>query len=166
MYDHCVGGHDTLTGGAGATNSLYGDAYAMYDHSHGGNDTLLGGAGAGTHNNLFGDAQYMYDNSVGGNDTLTGGAGGTNNLFGDAQFMFSNSVGGNDRLISGTASTTCGAMPGFINGVEVSPTTPTGNVITGADIFVFAPNSNNDYIYDFRQSDGDKIDVSAYGFHR
>jgi len=52
----------------------------------------------------------------------------------------------------------------YINGVAASPTPPTGNVVTGADTFVFAPGSNNDSIYDFRQSDGDRIDVSAYGF--
>jgi serralysin len=38
-------------------------------------------------------------------------------------------------------------------------------VISGADTFVFAPGNGNDDINDFRQSDGDRIDVSAYGFH-
>ena len=38
-------------------------------------------------------------------------------------------------------------------------------MVTGADTFVFAPGNGNDDIGDFRQSDGDKIDVSAYGFH-
>ena len=52
----------------------------------------------------------------------------------------------------------------FINGVLASPTAPTGTVVTGADTFVFAPGNGNDDINDFRQSDGDKIDVSAYGF--
>jgi Ca2+-binding RTX toxin-like protein len=37
-------------------------------------------------------------------------------------------------------------------------------VKTGADTFVFAPNSGTDTIGDFRQSDHDRIDVSAYGF--
>ena len=35
---------------------------------------------------------------------------------------------------------------------------------TGADTFVFAPGNGNDDINDFRQSDADQIDVSAYGF--
>jgi hypothetical protein len=52
-----------------------------------------------------------------------------------------------------------------INGVAASPTAPTGAVVTGADTFVFAPGSGNDDINDFRQSDHDKIDVRAYGFH-
>lgn len=37
--------------------------------------------------------------------------------------------------------------------------------MTGADTFVFAPGSGNDDINDFRQSDHDRIDVSAYAFH-
>jgi hypothetical protein len=53
----------------------------------------------------------------------------------------------------------------FINGVAASPTAPTGTVVTGADTFVFAPGNGNDDINDFRQSDGDRIDVSAYGIH-
>ena len=38
-------------------------------------------------------------------------------------------------------------------------------MVTGADTFVFVPSNGNDDINDFRQSDHDKIDVSAYGFH-
>ena len=79
----------------------------------------------------------MYDNARGGNDTLISGPG-TDHMWGDAQ---------------------------FINGVAASPTAPTGTVVTGADTFVFAPGNGNDDINDFRQSDHDKIDVSAYGFH-
>ena len=36
---------------------------------------------------------------------------------------------------------------------------------TGADRFAFAPGNGDDTIHDFRQSDHDKIDVRAYGFH-
>jgi len=39
-----------------------------------------------------------------------------------------------------------------------------GNARGGADTFVFAPGNGNDDINDFRQGDGDRIDVSAYGF--
>ena len=56
--------------------------------------------------------------------------------------MHDNACGGNDTLLGA----------------------PTGNVITGADTFTFAPDSGNDDISDFRQNDHDKIDVSAYGF--
>jgi serralysin len=53
----------------------------------------------------------------------------------------------------------------IINRVPASTNAATGTVVTGADTFVFAPGNGNDDINDFRQSDHDKIDVSAYGFH-
>jgi serralysin len=53
----------------------------------------------------------------------------------------------------------------FINGVAASTNAAIGTVVTGADTFFFAPGNGNDDINDFRQSDHDKIDVSAYGFH-
>ena len=79
--------------------------------------------------------------------------------------MHGNARGGNDTLISGTGTDHMWGDAQFINGVAASPTAPTGNVITGADSFVFAPGNGNDDINDFRQSDHDKIDVSAYGIH-
>jgi Ca2+-binding RTX toxin-like protein len=106
----------------------------------------------------------MQFNSVGGNDTLTAGDSANNTLVGDASSMQDNTVAGNDRLISGTGSDNMWGDAQTINGVAASPTAPTGFVTTGADTFVFKPNSGTDYINDFRQSDGDKIDVSAYGF--
>src|SRR5262249_26227163 len=68
-----------------------------------------------------------------------------------------------DTLISGPGTDHMWGDAQFINGVVASPTAPTGAVVTGADTFVFAPGNGNDDINDFRQSDGDKIDVSAYG---
>lgn len=38
------------------------------------------------------------------------------------------------------------------------------NVTTGTDKFVFEPGNNADNVHDFRQTDHDQIDVSAYGF--
>jgi len=84
---------------------------------------------------------------------------------GDAFFMFDNARGGNDTLISGPGTDHMWGDAQVINGVAASPTAPTGTVITGADTFVFAPGNGNDDINDFRQSDHDKIDVRAYGFH-
>ena len=104
--------------------------------SRGGNDTLVG-ADVTSFNLLFGDANAMRDNARGGDDTLISGTG-ADHMWGDAQ---------------------------FINGVAASPTAPTGTVVTGADTFVFAPGNGNDDINDFRQSDGDRIDVSGYGIH-
>jgi hypothetical protein len=134
-------------------------------NSRGGNDTLTGDANAPAPNVLSGDAGTMHGNSRGGNDTLTGGANATNFLSGDAGTMDGNARGGNDTLISGTGADHMWGDARVINGVAASPTAPTGTVVTGADTFVFASGNGNDDINDFRQSDGDKIDVSAYGFH-
>ena len=79
--------------------------------------------------------------------------------------MSDNARGGNDTLISGTGTDHMWGDAQVINGAAASPTAPTGTVITGADTFVFAPGNGNDDINDFRHSDHDKIDVSAYGFH-
>ena len=106
----------------------------------------------------------MHDNARGGNDTLIGGAS-ASTLFGDAYQMYDNARGGNDTLISGTGTDHMWGDAQFINGVAASPAAPTGNVVTGTDTFVFAPGNGNDDIGDFRQSDHDRIDVSAYGFH-
>ena len=104
----------------------------------------------------------MHDNTRGGNDTLIGGDGGPT-MRGDADAMFDDAIGGNDLLVSAPGPITVGDAA-FINGIAASPTAPTGNVKTGADTFIFAPGNGNADINDFRQTDGDKIDVSAYGF--
>jgi serralysin len=120
--------------------------------SRGGDDTLIGGASSV--NFLFGDAAFMGDGAHGGNDTLTGGDNSVNWLFGDASVMADNAVAGNDTLISGTGTDYMWGDTGEIDGL----------VTTGADTFVFKPGSGNDAIFDFRHVDGDKVDVSAYGF--
>ena len=79
--------------------------------------------------------------------------------------MSDNARGGNDTLISGSGIDHMWGDAQIINGLAASPTADTGTVKTGADTFVFAPGNGNDDIGDFRQSDHDKIDVSAYGFH-
>jgi hypothetical protein len=68
-------------------------------------------------------------------------------------------------LISGAGTDHMWGDAHVINGVAASPTAPTGSVVTGADTYVFAPGNGNDDINDFRQSDHDRIDVRAYGFH-
>jgi serralysin len=165
MSGNARGGDDTLIGADGATfNFFLGDSSDMHDNARGGNDTEIGGAN--TSNTLIGDAFNMFDNSRGGNDTLVGGgAGSDNSMHGDAFFMFGNARGGNDTLISGPGADHMWGDAQVINGVAASPTAPTGSVVTGADTFVFAPGSGNDDINDFRQSDHDRIDVRAYGFH-
>ena len=116
-------------------------------------------------NYLYGDAQEMHDNARGGDDTLGGGGRSTKNLYGDAYTMPDNARGGDDTLISGTGTDHMWGDAQFINGAPASPTAPTGSVVTGADTFVFAPGNGNDDTNDFRQSDHEKIDVRAYGFH-
>ena len=86
-------------------------------------------------------------------------------MLGDSFQMSGNTRGGNDTLISGAGTDHMWGDGEDINGVAASPTAPTGTVVTGADTFVFAPGNGNDNINDFRQSDHDRIDVSAYGFH-
>jgi hypothetical protein len=68
-------------------------------------------------------------------------------------------------LISGTGTDHMWGDGQVLNGVAASPTADTGTVVTGADSFLFAPGNGDDNVYDFRQSDHDRIDVSAYGFH-
>ena len=86
-------------------------------------------------------------------------------VYGDAGAMDGDSRGGNDTLISGTGTDHMYGDALFINDVVASPTAPTGSVVTGTDTFVFAPGNGDDFVYDLRQSDHDRIDVSAYGFH-
>jgi Ca2+-binding RTX toxin-like protein len=132
ISDNARGGDDTLIGGAGGENSLYGDATDLSDSSRGGNDTLIGGDNAT--NYLVGDAgDFMTDNAVGG--LIGGGAG-----------SISYAV---------PAPTICGATPRSLLaappffGVSASPTAPNGNVKTAADTFVFAPSNGYDLIGDF-----------------
>jgi serralysin len=157
-----------LTGGTGQINVLYGDAAVMDGNTVGGDDTLIGNTIPGvvppTENVLMGDAGDMSGNAIGGNDTLIAAGTGINALYGDAHSMDGNAQGGNDVLISGPGNDMMWGDAAIINGVAASPTAPTGNVKTGADTFVFGPNSGTDTIGDFRQSDGDRLDVSAYGF--
>jgi Ca2+-binding RTX toxin-like protein len=156
MEGNSRGGNDVLTGGEFSnSNTLYGDAALMTGNARGGNDTLTGGQFSNV-DTLVGDADRMFGSARGGDDTLTGGDGApTNFLFGDAFVLSGNARGGDDILISGTGTDHMWGDGGV---------SPTGTVQTGADTFVFAPGNGNDDINDFRQSDGDRIDVSAWGF--
>ncbi len=48
--------------------------------------------------------------------------------------------------------------------IAASPMANAGPVSTGSDTFVFAPGNGGGVIHDFRQSDHDRINVSAYDF--
>ena len=162
MEDSSRGGNDQIIGGTGGSGNqlLCGDACMMFGNARGGNDLVIGGDGA--INIIIGDACAMSDNTRGGNDVLVAGnGGGINIMFGDASgfgmavAMSGNAVGGNDTLIGGNAVDNMWGDGLTIDGPDVT---------TGADTFVFAPGNNADTINDFRQTDHDQIDVSAYGF--
>jgi serralysin len=160
MSGNAHGGNDTLTGGTGTfrapfgdpTILEYGDAFAMHVHACGGDDTLIGGFGQAV--SLYGDARTLDGDSCGGNDTLVADSGPY--LYGDAFSLSGDARGGDDILVSGKFTDNLWGDAQVIAGDKVS---------TGADSFIFAPDSGTDYVHDFRQGDHDKIDVSAYGFH-
>jgi serralysin len=131
-------------------SALVGDADDMSGHAQGGNDHLTGGPSLA---NLYGDARTMHDQAIGGDDVLVS-TGFTNNLYGDAETLGDNSRGGNDVLIGGHGT----------DHMWGDAATVAAGALTGADTFVFAPGGGRDDINDFRQSDGDRIDVHAYGF--
>ena len=134
------------TTGSNGTWSFTTNADANVAHTYGINATSPTGIMAkGTGLGLLGHSAV---------DTLTGGAG--NDVI----------VGGpgSDTLIGGRGTDHMWGDGRIINGVP-APNAVTGAVITGADHFIFAPGNGNDDINDFRQSDHDKIDVRAYGFH-
>lgn len=124
---------------------------------NGGSDTLTGGKGRDVYNYLVGDADILKNAATGGGDTLIGGdfVDTDNVLIGDAREL-DGSRGGNDRLISGA-------------GVDLmwgDAQTLTNGAIGGADIFTFRTNCNDDAIFDFNRSEGDKIDLSAFNTGR
>lgn len=155
MHDQATGGNDLLIGGLGAgTNFLHGDAASMTGSSHGGNDTVIGGDSSSM-NVMYGDAFTMADNTVGGNDLLVAGNNSINYMYGDARTMSGNAVAGNDTLVSGSGTDFMWGDAYAIIG---------SGVVTGQDTFVFLQGNGTDSIFDFRQSDGDKIQLSDYHF--
>jgi hypothetical protein len=141
-YGGATGGDDRLTGGATSTNYLFGDASEIRGaNGAGGHDTLTGGANST--NYLYGDAESMVGLATGGNDTLIGGKGGTNTLYGDAKTTGGPVIGGDDRLVS-AAQTTDHMWGDFGSGESL-------NITLGHDTFVFGPNNGTDFVYDFRQ---------------
>ena len=79
-----------------------------------------------------------------------------NIAFGDAHTMSGSAVGGNDTLVAGSGNDSLVGDALFME----------DDATGGADVFVFLPGATPTFhsIVDFRQEDGDRIDVSAYGF--
>jgi hypothetical protein len=166
-----VFGNDTITGGDGVDNNIYGDNFKTLSLGAGsvftgGNDILSGGnglAGEFLFNTINGDSQFLSDGGggasfTGGNDTLTGGSGVnvTNIMVGDVGSAGGMDItGGNDTLISG----------------EFADDQMTGDwgsaagalAVGGSDTFVFGSNNGNDSITDFRSADSDKIKLEGTG---
>lgn len=129
-------GNDTVHAGSGNDRAELGDGD---DTAHGGdgNDTLIGGAGKDL---LYGDQGDDILRGQDGNDFLFGG-GGNDRLEGGAGDDRLEGGWGRDILIGG------GGNDRMIGGGD-------------ADRFVISGNTS---LMDFSRSDGDKIDVSAFG---
>ncbi|MGQ3212946.1 MAG: calcium-binding protein [Shinella sp.] len=166
-----AGGDDTIYGGAG-NDLLQGEA---------GNDTLSGGSG---NDKVFGGDGADSLSGESGNDTLEGGAGndklfggaGADKLYGgDGIDILKGEDGndqlfgrlGNDRLEGGAGNDTLNGDSGndIVNGGVGSDKLSGG---AGADTFVFKSAADStvaatgrDMILDFKQSDGDRIDLTA-----
>ena len=105
----------------------------------------------------------MYDSAQGGSDTLIGGnnsgSGHVNNfLTGDALSMYDSAQGGDDTLIAGTQS----GSGSVINKMWGDAQSMSGSATGGKDTFVFHGDvGTQNYIYDFNQSQLDKIEFSG-----
>jgi Ca2+-binding RTX toxin-like protein len=94
----------------------------------------------------------MTGHARGGNDVLRGSEG-SDTLYGDALFAIDRSRCGNDILLGGKGND-------FMYG-DADSLAPT--VTKGADLFVFAGRSGQDWIGDF-QRELDHLDVRAIGY--
>ncbi len=115
-----------------------------------GDDTIFGGAGD---DHLFGDTDLGLTNGgTGDNDVLYGDAG-EDVLVGDAPYLIKGATGGEDTLNGGAD-----------DDILWGDGNLQSNASGGADVFEFDLGSGQDVIMDFRQEDGDLIDLSDYGF--
>lgn len=146
-WDH--GGDDVLTA-TGYGNALFGDGTSINGNGLGGNDVLTA---VGSFNSLYGDAVNLNDNSTGGDDELIS-SGDINTLYGDALSLNGNSAGGNDTLITSSGTD-------YLYGDAVYLAL---GAVGGADTFKFLQGTGDHYVMDFHAAEGDKIDLSAYGF--
>ncbi|MGD9538967.1 MAG: calcium-binding protein [Alphaproteobacteria bacterium] len=165
MSNNSRGGNDVLSA-TGSGNELYGDAGGdMSSNARGGNDTL---EVVGDGNLLIGDASHMLGNARGGDDSLSA-TGNDNVLHGDALSMSGNARGGNDLLVGGIGGDLLVGDALLMSGGNAKGGNdqlwgdPQGAASGGADSFAFAGAFGKDVVNDFRQSDGDQIQLSGYG---
>ncbi|WP_309546971.1 calcium-binding protein [Sphingomonas sp. SUN019] len=154
--DYLLGGqqNDRLEGGAG-NDRLVGDL--VFLSAAAAKDTLYGGDGDDV---LVGDAQRFLSAGRGASDALWGGAG-NDILVGDGDQMDAGSVGAAD-VLHGDAGydVLYGDAIFMAMGARGGADKLYGE--GGSDRFVFAHGSGADEILDFRSSDGDKVDLSAF----
>lgn len=148
MDEHARGGDDRLIA-YGPFTTLVGDANEMDDHAIGGDDYLYSIASGGS---LYGDAQSLAGHARGGDDVLRGSEG-SDTIRGDALFAIDRSHCGDDILLGGKGDD---LMYGDADSLD-----PT--VTAGADRFVFAGQSGQDWIGDFQRG-LDHLDVRAIGY--
>jgi len=169
-------GSDTITGGDGVDNFIYGDNFGALrldtnSSFTGGKDILSGGNGLNgefVDNVIIGDSQFIATSTgsgasfTGGDDILTGGSGVnvSNELVGDVGSVGNVDTfqGGNDTLISGEFADDI--MRGDWSTI---PVLYAGNAMGGEDTFVFGLNNGNDRITDFRSTDSDGFEENDVG---
>lgn len=187
MLNNAKGGNDTLQGGdnngvGNTTNHLYGDARYISESVHAGNDRLISGSNATDH--MYGDAKNLIpeDSNV-LNDildiiemfTLTTNASSVstdisipiNALENNSVYDFHQQQGNKIDFdaFSMNSFKNPSTIKNSLNKLYSSYENLTFHNIKsgGADTFIFNDYFGNDYIHDFRQSDGDKIEFKVTG---
>jgi Ca2+-binding RTX toxin-like protein len=159
---------DTIFGGDGAHNSIYGDYLTLavtagFTYT-GGGDTIFGGDLAhriAAVNDVYGDAHTLHlgANATfnGGNDNITGGANADNSLYGDTFRLFFDGDatfnGGNDVLTGGDGGQSVNDLYGDAQTVDFQ-----GNagIAQGGDDRLVSGTDTNDVMHgDFVQILGD-----------
>lgn len=174
-----VAGSDTITGGDGATNIMYGDYFIVNVITtgtfKGGDDTMAGGDGTADFvaiNDMFGDASGAFVAAgltfTGGDDKIIGGDNADNLLVGDAQSISGDGsyVGGADVLIGGDNAINV-FYGDWVSGGAIATAVGGDDMLTGGvnatNTFVFVENNGYDTITNFNLAT-DVVDLSDFGF--
>jgi hypothetical protein len=182
LSGHATGGDDTVDGLGMSLTVGIGDANSLTDYARGGDDMVVL-SGGGPHGSLtlaYGDGETMSGHAVGGNDTVT-----AHTAYGDAQSLKDYAQGGDDLVagridypnfqsaLYGDGAELLGHAKGgddTIMGTSSAPdlmwgdaATVAATATTGADLFVFQPDSNHDQIMDFEPGK-DRIELDGFSF--
>ncbi len=152
-----TGGDDIINGG-NDNDTLYGDWSIVTINS-----TVDNSGGGATFNVNAGESPDTF--TTGGNDVINGGDG-NDIIYGDINSIIVNVL--QDAILqpsqfnNGQDTITGGAGNDMLYGDAINISADAMSV-SAADLFVFAPGSGNDTIFDFNDA-LDLLDVSAYGF--